>query len=349
MFIIWGSKNQREHLGEMSMKCPNCQTLRSFNVFEISSKFTLYYLPLFTYKRKQFAFCNSCGYISETPKGMEDKIRDRIKKTVPKPVDREKEKKALAQILRSDPNNEMAWLSMATLLSVSDQKRECYEKVLTLNPENVQAKNGLARLRSGGKQSSINPPKKIENQKMEEGGWGKFLSILFFVVVGLASIFFIYEISSMVGEKKDPHLWRSEKWGYEVTFPEDWGKIKRDNYTVKDSTMDVYCKSSQGSSTAIFVNENEESYTLSQIEEGVMRGYTDTKYGDAEKISGREYIKNGITYREFIFILGDSTHHYVVVEHNSYIYAISSGTHTDNYEKAKKDFDAIVASLNFFD
>ena len=137
MFIIWGSKKQRAHLGLMSTKCPNCQILRSFNVFETSSKFTLYYLPLFTYGRKQVAFCNSCGYLSETPKGMENKIKDRIKKTAQKPEDREKEKKVLAQILRSDPNNEMAWLSMAALVSVSNQKRECYEKVLTFNPENI--------------------------------------------------------------------------------------------------------------------------------------------------------------------------------------------------------------------
>ena len=358
MFVIWGSKKQRENLGLMSMNCPNCQTLRSFNVFEISSKFTLYYLPLFTYKRKQFAFCNSCGYLSETPKGMEDKIRDRIKKTAQKPVDREKEKKALAQILRSDPNNEMAWLSMAALVSVSNQKRECYVKVLKLNPENIQAKNGLLRLSAGEKQSSFNPPEKTENRKIEEGGWGKFLSILFFVVIGLASIFFIYEIASMVGGDRDvtnSQLWRSEKWGYEITFPAYWKSPKRNSFKIRGDGADIYCENhsstefSTYASSVVFVDGERGTMSLVRLGESLVKIIAD-ETGAVEIISATEYSKNGVLYRKIIF--DDQTgiiRHYTLVSHNGKIYFISSISSAEYFDIVEKDFDAIVASLIFFD
>ena len=51
----------------------------------------------------------------------------------------------LLQILKNDPNNEQAWLWMSVVVS-GDKRRSCLEKVLSINPNNQQAKQALAML-----------------------------------------------------------------------------------------------------------------------------------------------------------------------------------------------------------
>jgi len=355
MFIIWGSKNQREHLGKMSMKCPNCQDFRSFNVYETSSKFTLYYLPLFTYGRKQVAFCNSCGYLSDIPKGMEDKIRERIKKTEQSPVDREKERKVLARILQSDPNNEVAWVSMAGFVDDASQKRQCYKRALTINPQNTQAKNGLVRLSTGENQPSFQPPIDTKNNEVKESGWAKILGILFLVLIYLASIYFSYQIGYTKGmdytaqrDSTNSQLWRSEKWKYEIIFPADWDPFER----AGSSGADVACRSSHGQfSTMVFVSKSIESRTLAKMEEEILQELTEYEDEDGKirDISSNDYVKNGVTYRKLILRQADITYYTTLVIHNSYEYAVVSASLTEYFETARKDFDVIAASLNFFD
>jgi hypothetical protein len=55
----------------------------------------------------------------------------------------------LAQVIREDPGNEIAWLWLANVLDDPLKKRQCLEKVLQLNPENEQAWRDLAQLESG--------------------------------------------------------------------------------------------------------------------------------------------------------------------------------------------------------
>jgi hypothetical protein len=52
----------------------------------------------------------------------------------------------LIEVIRSDPNNEMAWLWMSAVVEDAQQKRECLEKVLNINPDNAQAQVGLSKL-----------------------------------------------------------------------------------------------------------------------------------------------------------------------------------------------------------
>lgn len=53
--------------------------------------------------------------------------------------------KLLSEILRSDPNNEKAWLWMTAVVD-ENKRRFCLEKILDINPNNQQAKQGLAKL-----------------------------------------------------------------------------------------------------------------------------------------------------------------------------------------------------------
>jgi Tfp pilus assembly protein PilF len=43
----------------------------------------------------------------------------------------------LATLVRSEPNNETAWLMLASVLDDNDRKRHCLERVLAINPANV--------------------------------------------------------------------------------------------------------------------------------------------------------------------------------------------------------------------
>jgi hypothetical protein len=52
----------------------------------------------------------------------------------------------LAQVLRERPNSEMAWMMMSTVVDQADQKRDCLERVLRINPGNDAARERLAAL-----------------------------------------------------------------------------------------------------------------------------------------------------------------------------------------------------------
>ncbi len=52
----------------------------------------------------------------------------------------------LSRVLRMDPRNEAAWLWLSSVLETPAEKRFCLEKVLSINPDNVQAQAGLRYL-----------------------------------------------------------------------------------------------------------------------------------------------------------------------------------------------------------
>jgi len=52
----------------------------------------------------------------------------------------------LATVVRSDPNNEAAWLALASVLNDNDKKRHCLARVLAINPNNSQAASELLKL-----------------------------------------------------------------------------------------------------------------------------------------------------------------------------------------------------------
>jgi hypothetical protein len=65
---------------------------------------------------------------------------------------RELAKKYLSEYLASYPDDESAWMLMAKITGQKEHQITCYERVLKLNPNNTEAKIGLARVKS-----TINP------------------------------------------------------------------------------------------------------------------------------------------------------------------------------------------------
>lgn len=55
-------------------------------------------------------------------------------------------RKLLILVLESDNENEIAWLWMTKCLSDTEQKKECFRRVLEINPNNKNAQEGLRRL-----------------------------------------------------------------------------------------------------------------------------------------------------------------------------------------------------------
>ncbi len=60
--------------------------------------------------------------------------------------ERERAFRLLAQAVRRDPTNERAWLLLAGAVTDVEQRRNCLERVLQLNPQHEMARRGLASL-----------------------------------------------------------------------------------------------------------------------------------------------------------------------------------------------------------
>jgi hypothetical protein len=54
----------------------------------------------------------------------------------------------LASIIREDPTHEPAWIWIASTIDDPEKKRQCYQRVLALNPNNGAARSGMALLDS---------------------------------------------------------------------------------------------------------------------------------------------------------------------------------------------------------
>jgi hypothetical protein len=52
----------------------------------------------------------------------------------------------LAQVIRTDPNNESAWIWMATAQDDPEKKKQCLERVLRINPANERVRRALATI-----------------------------------------------------------------------------------------------------------------------------------------------------------------------------------------------------------
>ena len=78
--IIWGNKKQREGVGFSIHSCYRCGVTVHV-VAEQKSKFTLYFIPVFTYSHKAFLFCTSCNAETELSG---DKAREALASAMPR-------------------------------------------------------------------------------------------------------------------------------------------------------------------------------------------------------------------------------------------------------------------------
>ncbi len=50
------------------------------------------------------------------------------------------------EVVKKEPNNEIAWMWLAACVNTSKQKKDCFHKVLAINPDNSAAQKALAEL-----------------------------------------------------------------------------------------------------------------------------------------------------------------------------------------------------------
>jgi Tfp pilus assembly protein PilF len=60
--------------------------------------------------------------------------------------DTENGKKLLLDVLKQNPRDENAWLWMSKCVTSKEQKRDCFQRVLQINPNNQFAQEELRRL-----------------------------------------------------------------------------------------------------------------------------------------------------------------------------------------------------------
>lgn len=63
MFIVWGSRGYQKRLSETEglVHCEHCNNDVHYEAVEIGRRFTLFWIPLFTYRRQYAAVCPICG------------------------------------------------------------------------------------------------------------------------------------------------------------------------------------------------------------------------------------------------------------------------------------------------
>jgi hypothetical protein len=75
---------------------------------------------------------------------MSDKLQQAI--NLIKSGDKQNGECLLAEVLRADPRNQMAWLWMSEVVTNDEQRLYCLERVLKINPDHQLAQQGLAQL-----------------------------------------------------------------------------------------------------------------------------------------------------------------------------------------------------------
>jgi Tfp pilus assembly protein PilF len=75
-------------------------------------------------------------------------VSDQLQKAIAliKSGDKQNGKQLLAEILKTESQNEAAWLWMSSVMDKDEEQRYCLERALAINPDSVIARRGLARL-----------------------------------------------------------------------------------------------------------------------------------------------------------------------------------------------------------
>ena len=68
MLILFGFKTAVKELFRRQAVCPNCGQHASQRVDERASKFTVFFIPLFTTRRRYLRTCAYCGVTAELSK-----------------------------------------------------------------------------------------------------------------------------------------------------------------------------------------------------------------------------------------------------------------------------------------
>ncbi len=192
-----------------------------------------------------------------------------------------------------------------------------------------------------------------EEQMSTSTAWIIFAIILLLIYV--ISLYLAYEFGYTRGKtyvaRRDsgkPLVWRSRKWKYEITFPFDWGPLKRDDPSIRSKGADIYCAHPLGYSTVVFAYRKIEAMSLAALSRNLL-DRIGKMVNDIQILYEREYSKNGDAYRRVVFKADGFIHHYTLIFHKNRHFAISSHAEEKFYPTARADFERIAQSIRFFD
>ena len=75
--FIWGSKGSVQKIGYLMQECPSCKS-GPFAVHQAKKKFTIYFIPTFSYSNKQYLECLSCHDSFEVAADMKPDIEQNL-------------------------------------------------------------------------------------------------------------------------------------------------------------------------------------------------------------------------------------------------------------------------------
>lgn len=104
--------------------------------------------------------------------------------------DKAQARKMLSAILKKEPQNEMAWLWMSQTMNDPQKKRQCFDKVLAINPENEHAQRAIAKLegRRPPPKKKVKPKNPYEVNTAETQAKAKIIGKVGFLLSGLFAI-----------------------------------------------------------------------------------------------------------------------------------------------------------------
>ena len=78
MVLIWGGKGYTDNLGYIVQRCPSCGQETLASVYRVRKKFTLYFIPTFSYSDKLILVCFACGVDHEVNKEEKTEIVSKL-------------------------------------------------------------------------------------------------------------------------------------------------------------------------------------------------------------------------------------------------------------------------------
>lgn len=97
--------------------------------------------------------------MSQTPPSIDQLLRDGYQAL--RAGERERARALLGAAVRSDPQNERAWLFLAGAVTDPQQRRTCLERALAINPASEQARRGLQALAQSAEAAHAPAPQPV--------------------------------------------------------------------------------------------------------------------------------------------------------------------------------------------
>jgi PAS domain-containing protein len=98
--------------------------------------------------------------VALTDSDLEQKLQDGI--DAARRGDRPAGRRLLEEVIESDPDNELAWIWLASCVNTLTERRDCLERVLQINPDNTRAREALSALRQKMGETAGADPQQIE-------------------------------------------------------------------------------------------------------------------------------------------------------------------------------------------